>query len=247
MDKKELLEKLRILLKAIGEEPPVLRELPPCNIYTIDDYERFLNDEMAHEEEIELVNHCDSCVACQKGLLQCEKQIEAEEKKQCEEMLKKTFALLREPQDIISKNLVDIVLTVSRKIIDIVKTTGKVISSPQPVLLRGDVQRIEERRKLEIIQRFTNPPVSLQISFEILEEKDKEQALIVTLSTFDEESEEFQNGVEVSLSGEDYSARALTDSDGKALFVVRYPGVYDMSLRLPEDGEIAVRIEIMQA
>ena len=246
MDKKELLEKLARLLKVIGQEPTVLSQIPPCNVYSAHDYERFLNDEMTRQEEIELVNHCDNCVACQMELLQCKREIDLEEEKRYEEMYKKTSTFLQKLQDSASENIISVVLTVSKKLIEVLETTAEILPPPQTIAARGDIQQVDDRNKVEIIQDFTTPPVSLQASFEIEEKKKKaeEEALKVTLSIYNEESEEFLDGVEISVSGENYTKDVLTDSEGKAWFTIPYPGEYQITIRLPGSEEIEAKVKI---
>lgn len=244
MTKEELLRKIKQVILGTQGEPVVLKDVGPCDTYSVNDYVNFLNDEMPPRSETEFLTHCDNCIACQKALKKYHNSLQLEEQKLYGEMLRKTTHLLDELSKPAQKGFVDVALKISKNVIDVIETTANLLIPRPHIACRGKEEETLDRDVVELVQEFFTPPVSIQASFELEKQEKGNRALILSLSLYNTETEQFLENVEVSVSNGGFFERTLTGYDGSAILGLPGVGEYQIVCHISEGEDIVMRVKV---
>jgi len=192
-----------------------------CAHYSKKDYQQYINGNMHDDECNKFEAHCMSCSNCLIGLYFENDLMENRL------IFKKTMSLIDQVNKTASSNLFDIIIRSAHGIIEVIKTNGEILQMPQPVPVRGD--NIVPKVKKQISIMYKIPPVSIQSSFQYASE---EGNLLLTLSFYNDESDEFMTDVKIHLSGEGFNKESRTDKHGKVIFKIKSAGQYRVKMEI---------------
>lgn len=198
---------------------------------------------MAAEEVKRFEAHVRGCISCLKAIAWVHAEHRrAKERAENELLLRRTMSLVDElipaaqarpalrSHDLFDK-VVHIALRVSRETLKVLRTTGELLSPPMTPAFRGKtgVVSLREKSEVKVLQEFTEPPLSAQISFE---KGGGETGIHLRISLFNRESDEFLCGVEARLDGLGASDDTMSDENGEVHFTIRSAGNYVARLYL---------------
>jgi len=206
-----------IELKAL-ETAKKMEKPNPCEKYVVEDYDRYVKHVRGNEpfENVEVFEkHCEVCTSCRHGIAQSnDKYID-------ETLLKKTMEFYDSLKP--ESNIIEIILSVSKNLLKVMRTTGTILSSPLLEPTRGKIDESEPRQSFKIVQEFVQPPISVQI---FLEGERSRENIKLNISLFDKQAEEFMSETPISLAGPNESQEKTTDKNGQAAFLIQGQGNY---------------------
>ena len=222
--------------------------ITPCQDYSVNEYKRFLSNLMTIEDMEKFVHHCQGCVACLKGISQAhEKFLQQQEQRENDVLLHKTLTLLDEleaknhpvefPKTVSIKNFFSIALEASKGFLDLLVTTGELLTPTPDIALRGEDREPALIPSIRILQEFSEPPWSIQTTFERCETKKEFQ---LTISILNRKTEEVLKGIQVMLCGPKRQVGLTSDDHGQAVFTISRIG--DYVVHFIDKGEILAQL-----
>ncbi len=232
MVEKNVIEGLISLARKSLGPSTVMERISPCDTYMLEDYEKYVKQTMPSDEMQIFLEHCRNCLSCLKEVL---------DQSENEALFQKTMGLMDTLETRAKENVFDLVIKVSKRIYEVITTTGEVLGRPALAPSRGEEAAGEEREAIRIIKEFDRPPISLQVSFG---KQQKGQDIDLCISLFNRQLDEFISGIEVILSGSGKKQTGETNENGEARFVMPGRGEYQVRLRPGEDHLIRLNIKI---
>jgi len=199
----------------------------------------FLENKLVDRDRTRVLNHLVSC-------------------KECAQTIKENYALRNVLEDdaipdppvylaerakklfntVIEGNVLDIVLKLKDRIIDIVSTTGQILQSYQqsslsPALAFRSDKKQNESNDVRISKQFEDASVNVEI------EKQKANLLNISIHITDPKSKERIEGIRVNLVKKDRELESLLSERGKVKFEKIKPDAYKIAL-MSEGKEIGV-------
>ena len=194
-----------------------------CSDYSKKDYEHYIIGHMNEYERDRFEAHCMNCSNCLIGLYFKNDRIENRL------ILEKTGNLMDQMEETNKANLLDVVIKAAHGILQVIKTSGEVLQVPQPVPVRGDNSAAKTEEKVSIVHDIS--PISMQSSFQHAAEQGK---LLLTLSFYNNELDEFLKDIKIHLSGKDIDIESSTDQGGEAVFIIQAVGRYRINIKMDE-------------
>lgn len=213
--------------------PPKPIHLIACSAYSGPDYFRFLKHEMSEDEIQRFGKHIDDCPFCASELKSADDQLKQSE---YQRYFEKTIALL---DRIDVRNRFKIIFQLGRNFIDILQTTGQILTTPQPIAVRSRDPAVSSGNTQCIVQNFGSPPVSVQVCLAV---KTEDQTVELTVSLFDMEKEVFIPYADIYFNAPGMEQNLSTDAKGAASMLLPLPS--PCSLRIYKNGEAIADIEI---
>jgi hypothetical protein len=211
-----------------------------CDRYSVKDYDLYVSKQMPEAEAERFEEHCWNCSACLQGISKSQERYDQQlEKVEDEYLFRKTLEFMDQLEGRNKENLMDIIVRTSKHILELISTTGELLSTPDLVPVRGGADFSEEGVTLRVIKELADPPFSLQAS---LRHSRTGTGIELTLSLFDRVSDEFCSDVAVALSGPATEFSQLTDENGTVTFALESPGDYIANLE--SNGEKVGSISI---
>jgi hypothetical protein len=208
-------------------------KLELCRIYSENDYRRFLKHDMSDEENQRFSEHLDLCPFCSHALTQIHTELKLINDKR---IFDKTIALMDRLDQF---NKIDIFIQIGKKIMDVIRTTGEILTIPQPIAVRGENRcSLSEDQKC-IVQDFDTPPVSVQVC---LAAKLDDQRMELTLSLYDKENEIFISNANCLFIVQSVEYDLATDTNGAVSLDLPLPGPY--SIKIQKAGKPIADIDI---
>lgn len=134
-------------------------------------------------------------------------------------------------------NILEIVLTVKNNILELINHTGELLSlTPQFGTVRGEDQETEQSIVIRKDLKDKDLSVEITINKELLEDQNNVKVSIMKLST-----EEFIQGIDISLSGKDFSQHGQTNKEGNVKFYCNKKGKYDINIADAEVSLISIK------
>ncbi|MGP8320875.1 MAG: hypothetical protein ACT6FE_00910 [Methanosarcinaceae archaeon] len=241
MEKKDFINQILKLVNKSLEIKTKMDSYIPCDIFSEEDYNKLFKETMPLNEFKQFKDHCQNCPACRKGIIQTyERFLLKEDQNENFTLFQKTLDLL----DRIDKpgiNVMDIVINSSKKILEVIKTTSEVLSTPLLVPSRGKDGKQQEEQPIRILQEFDHPLISVQASFRT----DKAGQIIeMWVSLLDKKTEEFMANIEITLTGPGKKQKKSTDENGKAIFFLQGSGNYNAVMVSGEDQIVKLNMKI---
>jgi hypothetical protein len=208
-----------------------------CDRYQADDYARYVHGVMETEEIVHFEKHAWKCPSCQKGLHYQKDQFENET------LLRKTIDLLNTLNNQIDQphvNIMDIVISKTKDMLTLIKTTGQLLKGPALVSARGEKKDNLPEFMMQIIKDFETPAVSVQASFS---KGESEDFVKLKISLFDKHNEQFMPDVKIVLSGQGIEQEEVSDQNGEAFFIIKHSGLYGATLS--SNSELIGRLNIL--
>jgi len=213
----------------------------PCDTYSEKDYNKLLKLTIPLEEFKQFKKHCQNCTACQKGITQAyERYILKKDQKENTKLYQKTIDLL-DKIDEQESNLIDVLINVSKDILEITKTTGEVLPPPILAPSRGGANKQKEDHQIHILQEFDAPFISVQAAFK---KNEPEEPIEMCVSLLDRKTEEFMVNIEIILTGPGKKQKKSTDKNGKAIFFLQGPGNYKAVIVSGEDQIAKLKVKV---
>jgi len=213
-----------------------------CSLYDERDFNRYVSGTMTGTEIERIEVHAEGCDACLRTLYRCQV---AKEKEKEKEFVRRTLDLLDELDKTPVGNLLEILIKISGKLLEMVSTTGELLRTPTFVPTRGELVSASEERAepLRIVQEFGTPPISLQATLGRCRE---EGCLDLKISVYNREEEEFMPGIGIELAGPEILEEMTTDEDGEVSFRIERNGEYkvNFSSGAGRIGEISLTVEM---
>ena len=233
MEKKDFKNKVMNIVRQSLDFSTIHSNIGACKCYSPIDYLRYVEGTMSPESIRSFEDHCRDCISCLKGVA------ESQEKSENEFLFKKTMGLL----DKLEKNVISVVIEKTKDFLKVIKTTGEMLRTPAALPLRGESAVPKEEQAIRIIKEFSSPPVSIQVSFE----KYKiDGEILLNISAFDRDCEEFIPDVEITLEGPNIKEEAICNEHGEATFVIKTPGKYRANLQADESHLATLNITITE-
>lgn len=213
-----------------------------CSHYDEHDFTRYVSGAMTNLEVERLEAHAEDCDECLKILYRCHVE---KEKRKNEAFTRRTMDLLENLDKAPVKNLLELVIKATGKLLELVSTTGELLHAPTLAPARGESTAEEKTEILRVLREFAEPPISLQASVERCQD---EGCLDLKISLFDRVQEEFMPDIGIELTGEDIQERMMTDENGEVIFRIEKQGDYKVKLTSGGDqiGEISLKLEMCE-
>jgi hypothetical protein len=236
VEREEIVHKLMAMVRLSLEPPVGTTGLEMCRRYGDTDYQRVLDETMSIEELSEFASHSEHCHPCLLALAQRSWGTEARIRSEMAvELYRRTLDLLDQLEtgprtmapvesahDSQPTSLFRITLEKVKDIWRVVETTGTMLAMPEPVAVRGKTSG-QARSPLRLLQEFIAPPVSVQVN---MEPESTAEQILIRVSLFDTESEQFMDGVKIMLAGSGIETESITDSNGEVWFELPSSGAY---------------------
>lgn len=232
METKSFIDKVLSFARQSLEPEALCRDISPCEHYSVADLERYLEGALPEAEMNAYETHCLDCFACAVRLIQNQERAEdgllfmktMELLDQLEKEKKSHLMALTE--DICSSTFA-IVLETAKDVFRVLSTTGKILSLASAATVRGEIEKIQEKKPIQIIQEFAQPKVSIQASIS----REGPDTAEVRISLLNRETEEFMTGVAARLyAGTVMEKEAVTDENGEAVFIIHFEHDYTIEL-----------------
>ena len=186
----------------------------PCDTYMVEDYEKYVRQTMSPDEMQTFREHCRNCLSCLKGIL---------DQSEDEALFQKTMGLMDTLETRAKENVFDVVIRVSKRVCEVITTTGEILGMPALAPSRGGEAAGEEMEPVRIIKEFADPPISVQVSFE---KQEKGRNIEFCISLLNRHLDEFISEAEVVLAGSGKRQTGETNENGEAAFQIPGTGKY---------------------
>ena len=218
MVKKNVIEgMISFARKSLGPST-VMDRINPCDMYMVEDYEKYVKQTMPPDEMQIFQEHCRNCLSCLKGIL---------DQSENEALFQKTMGLMDRLETRAKENVFDVVIKVSKRIYEVITTTGEVLGMPALAPSRGEEAAGEEREPVRIIKEFDDPPISVQVSFG---KQQKGRDIDLCISLLNRQLDEFISGIEVILTSSGKKQTGETNENGEAAFLIPGHGKYRVDI-----------------
>lgn len=189
-----------------------------CEKYSSDDHDRYI---MSMDEMPEFEDHCMTCTACQQGIYAAAQKRTLEiDLSENNFLFRKTLDIFDELDKRVSKNLFDIVVNITKDVINIIKTTGEILTGPVPLAIRGKGENSSKSKSIKILKELESPAISIQISFL---KQEFENDVMMTLSFFNRDSDEFISGVNMVFNDNGKKRTLISDENGEISTLMKAP------------------------
>lgn len=192
-----------------------------CDKFSFDDYEKFIKGLLTDKKMAKFEEHCLTCPACQKGVFHCHqtysKNIDEDENRF---LFNKTVEFFDKIDQLSSKNIFNIIFNVTNDFIDIIKTTGEILSPLTYSTVRGQETNDFKAEPVKILNEIKSPPVSIQVS---LYKEEYEKNIMMLISFYNRESDEFISEVEIIWNNNKKKGHLISDKNGEALLKIELP------------------------
>jgi len=213
-----------------------------CDLYSGEDCERYLDGQMDEETIRSFEDHCVNCFSCLEQLYFSDVESAPEQEKQeNEQLFQKTRERLAQLEDQNHSTLLDVVIRVTGKIVELLSTTGVSLQTAQPVSVRGSEPAHQDVvPPLRIMYDIPDSAYSLQINFY----SEAGGVVTVKLSVFNRDNEEFAAGITVHLKTLTTESTQVSDENGEVSFTETGKGKHVLTLSDNEKvlGTIALTI-----
>jgi len=210
--------------------PPVDMEInTPCDIYSLNDYDKYIQGVMPSDKARKIEIHCQDCSSCLKGILHSHEKLKMQKELSENEMLfQRTLSLLNRIDREQEENILDIIINASKEILEIISTTGDLLNVYGILPSRGKDDSAISPKIVQVKQRFDLPPISVQATFERIRQEKK---IHLNISLYDEQTEEFMPGIEITLAGLEIHEKVTSDKNGEASFTIKELGDYQANFQ----------------
>lgn len=193
-----------------------------CDRYKTTDYVKYINGNMDNGEKTEFKEHCNVCPECLEGLYQADRKDNLEvNQKEDKYLFHKTIEIL-DKIDIqkTSKNIVKLFIKISDTLMEIIETTGKIITAKTPVTVRGEKRDNNMQNSIQIVEDLSTPPLSAQLT--ISQQENSQFCLHVSL--FQPDLDEFMSDVQFFLKDDKRKDQYTTDIYGEVIIPLETSG-----------------------
>lgn len=176
---------------AASRKDPIADPKDSCGRYSPMDYQTYVDGRMPAPEEVSFEEHCVECPSCLENIYMYyqEKNL-LQESTENEQLLARTCNLLDDYEPSPTQNIFTLVFDVSKKALDLISTTGTLLAFPEPVQVRGESTDQALQPTLRVVQEFSNPALSVQVSLMSSDELN----VTVLMSVFDQDGDCFLLG-----------------------------------------------------
>lgn len=210
-----------------------------CSSYDERQILRYLDKSMTYAEVKDFEAHAETCDQCLKGVYRCHVELEG---RKDEEFAKRSITLHHAFAESKAANLLQIAVRSYGKLVEVLSTTGDLLMTPACVQVRGKTATNEKVEPIRVVENFSTPPISLQVT---LERVSDERGMLLKISVYDRRREEFLPDIDVQVTGAE-QMRTMTDADGEAAVRIEVPGPYSVQLNSGESriGQISITAEM---
>jgi len=222
-----------ISVLATSEKRTVTEDALFCSRYTIKDYEHYLDGQMATERIQPFESHCENCLSCLEKLYLLDVELSPEqEKTENEQLFLKTKDLLNQLDQKNDMTLLEIIIKVADKAIELISTTGLPLQGLQPVTVRSTEGAEQTTTSpIRIMQEAKDSPYSLQATIQ----SDSDSIITLSMSIFNHMNEEFAESINTILKTPTTKKSQLSDRNGEVTFQITESGTHELTLTTSKD------------
>ena len=224
---RDSIKQILAVLAAPGRQTVAAKTLP-CHQYTAEDCECYVDGQMAKEKVQAFESHCLNCLSCLEKLYQSDVEISpGQEKKENEQLFLKTNKLLNQLDQKTGANLLEMIIKVADKAVELISTTGLLLQNRQPVAVRS-TEKTEQITKtpLRIMQEIEDSPYSLQATMQ----SEGNSNITLSVSIFNRDNEEFREGISANFRTPTTENSQTTDLNGEVIFQISEAGIHELTL-----------------
>jgi hypothetical protein len=233
----DFLKKVIDVANKLSTNSSVASNVEGCPVYSNADITNYLGNNMKDSGVKKFEEHAFDCNACLRSIYLEKDKLE---NKTLFQKALQTMDRLDEEEE---KNIITVVLKVTGKFVELIRTTGELLGQPilVPVHVRGEDESRKHAEPIRILREFMSPPLSIQ---GIAESGENPGEVKFTISVYDHESDKFVPGLDIILTGPKTKEKTNTDENGLAAFIVSAPNDYDIVIHTLYGQEIGFNISL---